>query len=180
MVTSRRGCLVVSWHRRRSRIWGHRVHKENEASVARLSVVVIDDSPTILGLFELVIMPPDDGVFDLVATIANATESLAACDKHNPDVVILDYEMPGVDGLTLIGQIRERHPDTVVFLMSGHDDSFGILHKEAVVRGATEFVPKPSVDDNPQFVRHLILNYLERANKLPERFRPKSGALEST
>ena len=86
-------------------------------------------------------------------------------------MVILDYEMPGIDGLTLIGEVRRLRSCVAVFLISSHDESSGYLETEALARGAIDFVPKPKGDDSALAVRHLIINCLDRAGRLPDRLR---------
>lgn len=127
----------------------------------RLRVVIVDDSPSILGLFEEVIIPDDDPLFELVGTALNVAHGLQTVLERKPDVVILDYELPGGDGLSLLREIRSARSSTIVFLMSGHED-FSRLEAEAREAGALDFIPKPRGDDSAVAVRMLLEQALER------------------
>ncbi|MBI4862460.1 MAG: response regulator [Candidatus Riflebacteria bacterium] len=129
----------------------------------RWRVLVVDDSPTILGLFQLVIMPEDDPLFQIIGTAPNGTLGLEAVLQHEPDIVILDYEMPGLDGVSLIRQIKARRAKTAVFLMSSHVDEARELEESALEAGAIDFIPKPQKDYNANAVRMLIEMDLRRA-----------------
>jgi DNA-binding NtrC family response regulator len=53
------------------------------------------------------------------ATAGSAKDALKYMDDYPVNLVLLDYEMPKIDGITALGEIRKRHPDTVVIMMSG-------------------------------------------------------------
>ena len=55
-----------------------------------------------------------------VLTAANAPEGLALVDAENPDLVVLDIRMPGIDGLDAMSRILERHPRMKVVLNSAY------------------------------------------------------------
>ncbi|MGB5985725.1 MAG: response regulator, partial [Desulfobacterales bacterium] len=56
----------------------------------------------------------------VVNQAAGGNEALAALTREPVDVVLLDVKMPGLDGLTVLKQIREEHPDTEVILITGN------------------------------------------------------------
>ena len=136
-------------------------------SSKRYRVVVVDDSPTILGLFQLVIMPAEDTLFEIVGTAQNGNLGLETVVQLKPDLVILDYEMPGLDGVSLIRKILEFQPRTAVFLMSCHIDMSGELESAALAAGALDFIPKPQKDYNATAVRSLIEFDLKKAGIHP-------------
>ena len=76
------------------------------------------------------------------ATVAASAElALAAVDRQRPDVVILDIRLPGMDGLTALGRLRERLPEVPVIVVT----AFGNLDSavKAVEGGAFEYLTKP-------------------------------------
>jgi CheY-like chemotaxis protein len=74
----------------------------------------------------------------------NADEALALLDTRAVDVLILDYNMPGRNGLELAEQLRERYPDLPIALATANVQDEVIARARAA--GAT-FVPKPITED---------------------------------
>jgi DNA-binding NtrC family response regulator len=77
-----------------------------------------------------------------VATSSSAEEALKKIETDLFDAVILDLQMPGIDGLEALKQIKERRPEIQVILLTGH----ATVEKgvEAIKLGAMDFVEKPA------------------------------------
>jgi two-component system nitrogen regulation response regulator NtrX len=76
-----------------------------------------------------------------VAVASDGMEALESASSFRPDVVFLDVKMPGMDGLEVLGKLKERDPGAVVVMISGH----GTINTavEATRRGAFDFLEKP-------------------------------------
>jgi DNA-binding NarL/FixJ family response regulator len=98
----------------------------------KLTVVLVDDQPLIRDLVKLRLNL--DGRFDVVAEAHSGGEALALIRNHRPDAVVLDVNMPGISGLTVIPAIAEECPDTKIVVYTGFND--GALEDEAFLRGA--------------------------------------------
>jgi two-component system nitrogen regulation response regulator GlnG len=72
---------------------------------------------------------------------ADAEAMLARLDAEQPDVVISDIRMPGIDGLELLSRIRERHQDLPVIITTAHSDLDSAV--ASYQQGAFEYLPKP-------------------------------------
>jgi DNA-binding NtrC family response regulator len=77
-----------------------------------------------------------------VSTSSSAEEALKLIDTDIFDAVILDLQMPGMDGLDALQQIKQRYPEIQVILLTGH----ATVEKgvEAIKLGAMDFVEKPA------------------------------------
>lgn len=70
--------------------------------------------------------------FDVVGQASSGAEAVALAPKLEPDVVVMDYKMPEVDGVTAARQIRESRPEQPIVLYSAYlDDEVEELAKEA-------------------------------------------------
>ncbi|OPY64908.1 MAG: UDP-3-O-(3-hydroxymyristoyl) N-acetylglucosamine deacetylase [Syntrophorhabdaceae bacterium PtaU1.Bin034] len=104
-------------------------------------VLIIDDEKSILESLSSVLQ--DEGF--TVSTAKDGKEGLNIFEKEKPKVVLLDVWMPEMDGLEVLRQVRERGPDAVVIVISGHGTISTAV--EAVKMGATDFLEKPlSID----------------------------------
>ena len=79
-------------------------------------VLAVDDDPAILELIRLTLT--DEGF--TVAAATNGLEALASFDEVHPDIIVLDLEMPVMDGRAFYRMLRERGADTPVLLLSAH------------------------------------------------------------
>jgi two-component system cell cycle response regulator len=103
--------------------------------------LVVDDELTILESLSRIMMHA--GYECLVAR--DAEEALALMEVHPVDVVISDMRMPGRDGMELLAEIRARHKDVDVIMMTGFDsrDAFS----QVIEAGAADFIAKPFHQD---------------------------------
>ena len=76
-----------------------------------------------------------------VQCAASAEEGLAQLDRFAPDAVVLDFNLPGMDGLQALERIRARRPATQVIMLTGHGNVK--MAVEAMKAGALGFLTKP-------------------------------------
>jgi DNA-binding NarL/FixJ family response regulator len=112
------------------------------ASNATIQVVLADDHDLVrAGLRAL--LSGMKGV-QVIAEVSDGNELLALLESVQPDVVITDLTMPGMDGLTAIGRIRQRYPAMKIIVVSMHEDATAV--KRAVSNGANGYVRKDAPD----------------------------------
>ena len=76
-----------------------------------------------------------------VATASNGIDALAKCEQTDPEVVLLDLRLPGIDGLEVLKSLRERHPSSEVIMLTGHGTIDTAI--DSIRRGAFDYVIKP-------------------------------------
>ena len=100
-----------------------------------ITVLLADDHSLVrLGLSALLAKQDD---MKLVGEAVNGEEAVRLAARLDPDVIIMDLMMPGVDGVTATRRIRERNPDTKVLILTSFGTSSDVAHAiEAGARGA--------------------------------------------
>lgn len=84
-------------------------------------VLLVDDERMILeGISSIVDWKSVDT--ELIGTARNGIEAYAFVCEHEPDIVISDIRMPGMDGLQLVAKVKETHPQTRFIMLSGFDE----------------------------------------------------------
>ena len=112
-------------------------------SSERHTVLLVDDSALLRTVLRDVIAGMPE--FEVIGTASNGREAIEAVRALAPDVVTLDVEMPGMDGLETLARIMRDSPRPVVML-SDADTSGGVdLTLRALDLGAVEFVRKGAV-----------------------------------
>ena len=104
------------------------------------TVYLADDEQLIReGLAETI--PWDSLGLKLAGTAEDGRQALRGIRETRPDVVLTDIRMPYLDGLELIGKIREIHPECRVVIITGHGE-FSYA-QSAIHLGVSEFILKP-------------------------------------
>jgi DNA-binding NarL/FixJ family response regulator len=103
-----------------------------------IKVLIADDHSLVRqGLRRYLDMAED---IDVVGEASNGEEAIAMVEKEQPDIVLLDIRMPGVDGLEAARMIRERNPKVGAIMLTAYDDRQFVV--EAVRAGARGYVLK--------------------------------------
>lgn len=90
----------------------------------------------------------------------SASEVLSALANNSPDVLISDIRMPGIDGLTLLQQIKQHYPLLPVIIMTAHSDLEAAV--SAYQFGAFDYLPKPfDIDEAVALAERAISHYQE-------------------
>ncbi|QZZ21596.1 response regulator transcription factor [Leptothermofonsia sichuanensis E412] len=87
---------------------------------SKVRVLVVDDHE--LTRFSLSLALRSQRDIELVGLASNGMEAIALAKQHHPDVIILDLQMPVLDGLTASTQIKTTHPEIQILAYSSLDD----------------------------------------------------------
>jgi DNA-binding NarL/FixJ family response regulator len=116
---------------------------------AQVSVLIVDDHPSFRAVARMVL--ENDG-FAVVGTASDGESGVAATLRLAPDVVLLDVELPDIDGFEVAARLREAGSTAAIVLASSRDGTdFGSLVAESGARG---FVSKAELTGNA--IRALV------------------------
>lgn len=96
---------------------------------APIRVMLVDDHAVVRSGLATFLMAYDD--IELVGEAAGGEQALLLCEKHRPDVVLMDLVMPGMDGVTATQKIRERYPQVQVLALTS-------FREEKLVQGVLQ------------------------------------------
>jgi DNA-binding NarL/FixJ family response regulator len=107
-----------------------------------IQVLLVDDEPNILrGLRMRLGLEPD---IHVVGEAADGSTAVAMASRLCPDVVLMDVNMPVMDGIAATRELATRAPDSMVVILSMHDDHD--TADRALAAGAVAFVAKQRMD----------------------------------
>jgi DNA-binding NarL/FixJ family response regulator len=142
-----------------------------------MRVVIADDHRLVLDGIKRAL--EDDGDFEIVGETQTGTQVLPLVGRTNPDLVLLDLRMPQMDGLACLDEIRRRHPDVKVVMLSASSSSD--LIETALRRGAAAYVVKTvNPDDLPGTLRQALEGNVHTAVGIEDPERSGAKALGLT
>ncbi|HTY66542.1 MAG TPA: chemotaxis response regulator protein-glutamate methylesterase [Alphaproteobacteria bacterium] len=127
------------------------------AGQSPIRVMVVDDSAVIRGLLTRTLEADPD--ITIVASVGNGQMAISAIARQDTDVVILDIEMPVMDGLTALPKILAAAPDVKVIVASTLTQKNAQISLKAMSAGAADYLAKPSSSElnaATAFKRELI------------------------
>lgn len=106
-----------------------------------LRMIVVDDSPDLLEVICALLESNED--VEIIGRGSDGSDALGLVSAMNPDLVLMDVQMPHVDGIAAAALITMHFPETMVVLMSGNDSPE--LRAQAMDCGAHAFIHKPQL-----------------------------------
>ena len=104
-------------------------------------ILIVDDEQPIVRLLSMSLKSDGYETFSAYS----GEEALDVFEKSDPDIVVTDIKMPGMDGLTLLKKIKELDPEKEVIIVTGHGDIDSTI--TALQYGASDFINKPVRDE---------------------------------
>ena len=114
--------------------------------MAPVKVLIVEDSATMRRMLGEVFQ--GDPAIKVVGTAANGKIGLSLVESLKPDLLTLDVEMPEMDGLTMLTELRKTHRRLPVIMVSTVTARGASATLEALARGANDYVTKPSGQSN--------------------------------
>lgn len=129
---------------------------------APIKVLVVDDSLLVRKSFERMLADVDD--IEIVATAKDPYDAREKLVEATPDVMLLDVEMPRMDGLTFLGKVMQHRPMPVI-LVSSLAEEGGRVAMRALELGAVEVICKPSSSVGLHDVRERVIEAIRAARR---------------
>lgn len=114
-----------------------------------ISISIVEDRP--LALKSTLKKLSNDSRFSIVFTAINGLDFLEKFEKKQSDVVLMDIEMPVMEGITATQKLKEKYPDTKVLILTTFDDDDKIFN--AILAGASGYLLK---DENSEMIKKSI------------------------
>jgi two-component system chemotaxis response regulator CheB len=108
---------------------------------ASLRVMVVDDAVVVRGLVSRWIT--EQPGLAVVASLCNGRQAVDQLERADPDVVVLDIDMPELDGISALPLLLEKKRDLVVIMASTLTRRNAEISLKALALGAADYVPKP-------------------------------------
>ncbi len=144
--------------------------------MAKIRLILADDHAVVRsGIRMLLEAQPD---IEIVAEVESGREAIDQARKIHPDVILMDVQMPEINGIEATKQIKKLAPETAILALTMHEDDqyfFEMLHS-----GASGYVPKRAAPDElvsairtvargeiflyPSLATRLVQDYLKRAD----------------
>jgi len=122
------------------------------------SVLIVEDDQSIRNELAQVLLEEGYQVF----TAVDGEQALAEINNQPPDLVLLDIVLPGIDGISVLGEIKKNSRKTIVIMVSGASDVNQAV--EAMKLGAFDFIKKPFISEELLIIirKALQINYKSR------------------
>ena len=118
-----------------------------------IRLLLVDDSAAIRGILSKTLREIPG--IKVTGTAADGEKALNFLEKEQVDIVLLDIEMPVMDGIETLRRIRKKHPRLPVVMFSSLTERGAKATLEALVAGANDYVPKPTATDNDSIVARI-------------------------
>ncbi len=129
----------------------------------RFRVLIVDDSAVIRKVLSGLLA--SDPEIEVVGTAGNGIQALARIPETKPDLVTLDIEMPVMNGLETLVEIRKLYPKLPVIMFSTLTERGATATLDALARGASDYVTKPGHGGGSESSREVVREELIRKIK---------------
>jgi two-component system chemotaxis response regulator CheB len=141
------------------------VAPKSAASISRrIRVMIVDDAVVVRGLFSRWVEAEAD--LELVASLRTGREAVNQIECTDPDVVVLDVDMPELDGIAALPLLLEKKHDLVVIMASTLTRRNAEISLRALSLGATDYIPKPESNREVTGSRTFRRDLLEKIRQL--------------
>src|ERR1051325_500923 len=136
-----------------------------------LRVMVVDDSVVIRGLISRWIGAEHD--MEVAASLRTGLEAVNQIERINPDVAVLDIEMPELDGISALPQLLAKKRDLIIIMASTLTRRNAEISFKALSLGASDYIPKPESTREPAAAETFRHDLIQKIRHLGAKVRRK-------
>ncbi|MBI2716411.1 MAG: chemotaxis response regulator protein-glutamate methylesterase [Rhizobiales bacterium] len=130
----------------------------------RIRVMLVDDAVVVRGLFARWVEAEPD--LEVVASLRTGREAVAQVERADPDVVVLDVDMPELDGIAALPLLLAKKRDLVVIMASTLTRRNAEISLRALSLGATDYIPKPTANREVAGATNFRRDLIEKIRQL--------------
>ncbi len=117
---------------------------EERREIMPFSILLVDDHKIMRDGIKAILRQESD--FHVIGEAENGTDAVQMCKKFNPDVVLMDIGLPGLNGVEATTEILRSCPEAKIIILSMYDDEHSVV--SAIRSGARAFVLKKASDND--------------------------------
>jgi len=142
-----------------------------------LRVMVVDDSVVIRGLISRWVSSEPDMI--VAASLRTGLEAVNQLERVNPDVAVLDIEMPELDGISALPKLLAKKRNLVIIMASTLTRRNAEISFKALSLGASDYIPKPETTREPQAADIFRHDLIQKIRHLGARARRSAPSIPS-
>ena len=104
----------------------------------KIQIVIVDDHPAVLFGLEAILKTQED--FEVVGLAEDGLQAIYMCEQQHPNVVLMDLNIPRINGIEATRQVRKAFPDTQVLILTASENDQDVF--EALEAGAIGYLVK--------------------------------------
>jgi two-component system chemotaxis response regulator CheB len=138
-----------------------------------IRVLIVDDSSVVRRILKTVLLSDPD--FNLVGAGCDGKEGIELALKLKPDLVILDVDMPIMNGLEVLAELKKQDPELPIIMFSSLVQKGSLITLDAISLGADDYYCKPSTGSPEETIELLKKDLLPRMKSVFKKNQSSSG-----
>jgi len=138
-----------------------------------IRVLIVDDSSVVRRTLKTVLLSDPD--FSVVGAGSDGKEGIELALKLKPDLVILDVDMPRMNGLEVLAELKKKNPELSIIMFSSLVQKGSVITLDAISLGADDYFCKPSTGSSEETIELLKKDLLPRLKAILKKNQSSSG-----
>jgi two-component system chemotaxis response regulator CheB len=141
-----------------------------------IRVLIVDDSSVVRRTLKTVLLSDPD--FSVVGAGSDGKEGVELALKLKPDLVILDVDMPRMNGLEVLAELKKKNPELAIIMFSSLVQKGSVITLDAISLGADDYFCKPSTGSAEETIELLKKDFLPRLKAVFKKNQSSSGVID--